>query len=254
MPFIRISSGDMFYSEHGEGLPMIALHAGLGTGMGDFRKYIPMLSSRYRLILPDRIGYGKSSHIDAFREPFFLRQVDDLIEFMAELEIERGVFWGWSDGTVIALNLAVQRPDLVSIIIAQAGHYCPIKETTPLFERFLKPEQLTRREIRSFSRQHGDPYWKTLLQIWADRWLEFNETTEDFYDGRLNEVRCPVIFLISDEDEHVMVWEFEKMHELVKNSKLLILKGATHATHLGKRQKEFSRAMMSFLSMHLGYE
>jgi pimeloyl-ACP methyl ester carboxylesterase len=251
MPIIHIGSGDMFYAEHGEGFPLIALHAGLGSGMGDFRKYIPILSPKYRFILPDRIGYGKSAHVDTFREPFFSRQVDDLIEFMVELDIEKGAFWGWSDGTVMALNLAIRRPELVSLIIAQAGHYCPIKETTPLFERFLEPDKLTEREIRSFSRQHGDSYWKALLRKWAERWLKFNQTTEDFYDGRLNEVRCPVIFLIGDEDEHVMVWEFKRMHEIVKDSELFVLKGAGHATHLGKKQVEFSRAMLSFLSAHL---
>ncbi|MCK4367374.1 MAG: alpha/beta hydrolase, partial [Thermoplasmata archaeon] len=114
MPLIRISTGDTYYTAHGEGHPLIALHAGLGTGVGDFRKYIPLMSARYRFILPDRIGYGRSTHVGSFSEPFFPKQVDDLIEFMDALKIEKAAFWGWSDGTVIALNLAISRPDLVS--------------------------------------------------------------------------------------------------------------------------------------------
>lgn len=167
MPLIQISSGSIFYSEYGEGYPLIALHAGLGTGMGDFRKYIPLLSTKYRFILPDRIGYGRSSHIERFAEPFFQTHVEDLIEFMSKLGIEKAAFWGWSDGTVIALNLAIQRPELVSAIIAEAGHFCPFRETTSLFERFLRSDELTEQEIESFSRQHGDTYWKTLLRVWA---------------------------------------------------------------------------------------
>ncbi len=250
MPLVRISSGDIYYTAHGEGRPLIALHAGLGTGMGDFRKYIPLMSARHRFILPDRIGYGRSTHVENFPEPFFLKQMDDLIEFMDILGIEKTAFWGWSDGTVIALNLALRRPDLVSAIVAEAGHYCPVKETNALFERFLRPDDLTEREIRSFLRQHGDQYWKTLLRIWAERWLAFNRSTDDFYDNRLGETRCPVIFLIGDGDEHVRIWEFEKMHELVEGSELIVLEGAGHAAHLGHSEKAFSRAMSRFLEEH----
>lgn len=251
MPTAEISSGKMFYAEHGEGHPLIALHAGLGSGIGDFRKYIPLLSDKYRLILPDRIGYGKSTHIERFPEPFFAKQTDDIIELMNILGIRKAAFWGWSDGTIIALNLAIHMPRLVSLVVAQAGHFRPVKETNPLFERFLKPDELTEREVSSFSRQHGDPYWKTLVRVWAERWLEFNQTADDFYDGRLREVRCPVMFLIGDEDEYVRVWEFEKMHDLVEDSQLVVFEGAGHATHLGENQEGFLKATVEFLEKHL---
>ncbi|MFQ5909311.1 MAG: alpha/beta fold hydrolase [Thermoplasmata archaeon] len=254
MPVIEIDSGEIHYSEFGEGHPLIALHAGLGTGMGDFRKYIPLLSARYRFILPDRIGYGGSTHVERFPEPFFPKQVDDLIEFMGALNIEKAALWGWSDGTVIALTLAIHRPELVSVIIAEAGHFCPVGETTPLFERYLRPDELTEREIRSFSSQHGDSHWRTLLWVWAERWLEFNQTTDDFYDGRLDEVRCPVIFLIGDGDEHIRVWEFEKMQEQVEGSELIVFKRAGHSPHLGENTEAFSQAMVGFLEKHLGFE
>ncbi|MCK4456035.1 MAG: alpha/beta hydrolase [Thermoplasmata archaeon] len=254
MPLVRISSGDIHYTAHGEGHPLIALHAGLGTGVGDFRKYIPLMSDRYRFILPDRIGYGRSTHVGSFSEPFFPKQVDDLVEFMDALKIEKAAFWGWSDGTVIALNLPISRPDLVSVIVAEAGHYCPVKETNAMFKRLLRPGELTEREIKSFSRQHGDPYWRTLLRVWAERWLEFNRTTDDFYNDRLDEARCPVMFLIGDEDEHVRVWEFEKMHERVESSELIVFKRVGHATHLDPNEKTFSRSVVTFLEKHLGLE
>jgi pimeloyl-ACP methyl ester carboxylesterase len=254
MPLARIGSGEKSYSSHGDGHPLIGLHAGLGTGLGDFRKHISRIPAGFRFVLPDRIGYGKSTHLEAFPEPFFQTQVDNLIEFMDALSIGKAAFWGWSDGTVIALNLAIRRPELVSVIIAEAGHYCPIPETDALFQRFLSPDELTDREKRSFSKQHGDPYWRTLLRIWSERWLEFNKSTDDFYGGRLGEVECPVVYLIGDRDEHVRVWEFEKMHGLVGGSELVVFKGVGHAAHLNGNEMAFSQAMVSFLEKHLRLE
>jgi pimeloyl-ACP methyl ester carboxylesterase len=251
MPLVRIGSGDVNYTSHGEGHSIIALHAGLGSGLGDFRRFIPRIPEGLRLVLPDRIGYGKSTHIETFSEPFFQKQVDDVIEVMDALDIGKAGFWGWSDGTVVALNLAIRHPERVSAIVAEAGHYCPIPETDTLFRRFLSPDELTKRERESFSKQHGDPYWRKLLRIWSERWLEFNQTKGDFYDGRLGEVQCPVIFLIGDSDEHVQVWEFEKMHELVGGSELVVFEGAGHAAHLGGNETAFSRAMFRFLEEHL---
>lgn len=104
----------------GEGPPLVVVH-GLGGAAVNFTLLAPLLARRHRVLIPDLPGHGKT-------EP--LERADDLTAFadhvaaLAELE---GMFpapvVGYSMGGVIALRLAVSRPQSVTglALVAAAG-------------------------------------------------------------------------------------------------------------------------------------
>ena len=60
MPAISLSSGNLHYQDHGQGRPVILLHANPGDSR-DFAAVIPELAQHYRVLAVDWPGYGQSS-------------------------------------------------------------------------------------------------------------------------------------------------------------------------------------------------
>ncbi|RFU82552.1 alpha/beta hydrolase [Streptomyces triticagri] len=98
------------------GPPLVLLHGGfLDHGMW-FRQ-IPVLAERHRVIAPDARGHGRSAHAT---EPF--RFADDLAALLRELRTGPAVLIGVSMGASIAVDLALEHPELVrALVVSGAG-------------------------------------------------------------------------------------------------------------------------------------
>ncbi|WP_327147126.1 alpha/beta fold hydrolase [Nocardia sp. NBC_01329] len=95
----------------GAGRPVVLLHASfLDSSMFDLQ--LPTLSEHHRVIAPDARGHGASANAT---KPF--RQVDDLVALLRHLGVESVVLAGVSMGAMIAIDTAVEHPELVGGLI-----------------------------------------------------------------------------------------------------------------------------------------
>ncbi|MFF8784427.1 alpha/beta fold hydrolase [Streptomyces sp. NPDC015125] len=103
--------GRLAYRDVGAGRPLVLLHGGfLDHGMWDDQ--IPVLAPDYRVIAPDARGHGGSSNAS---KPF--RQADDLAALLRHLDVGPAVLVGLSMGGGIAVDTALEHPDLVSALV-----------------------------------------------------------------------------------------------------------------------------------------
>ncbi|MGW6495130.1 alpha/beta fold hydrolase [Nonomuraea angiospora] len=107
---------DLFWLDTGAGRPLVLLHGGfLDHGMWDDQ--IPRFASRYRVIAPDARGHGRSANAT---EPY--RLADDLAALLRHLDTGPAVLAGVSMGASIAVDTALEHPDLVAaIVVSGAG-------------------------------------------------------------------------------------------------------------------------------------
>lgn len=105
---MEINPVDLYYEEHGQGIPVIFLH-GFPFDHSIWEPLVPMLRDRARLILPDLRGFGRSPVTD---ETYTMRlQAEDIARLMDRLEIEKGVLVGHSMGGYISLAFAQAYPN-----------------------------------------------------------------------------------------------------------------------------------------------
>ena len=107
----------------GNGPAVLLLHGQPGTA-GDWKWVAPRLSDRYRVVVPDRPGYGQTGGVATG----FHGNARAAIELLDHLGIERAVLVGhsWAGGAVLAA--AAAWPDRVSgmVLVSSVGPGEPI--------------------------------------------------------------------------------------------------------------------------------
>nr|WP_197696464.1 alpha/beta fold hydrolase [Nocardia terpenica] len=111
---VRVGGREIFVGEAGAGPAVVLLHGGGpgATGLSNYSRNIETLAQRFRVIVPDVPGYGKSSKWVDPSDPFghLGGAVGGLLD---ELGIDSAHLVGNSYGGAAALRLAMDRPEKV---------------------------------------------------------------------------------------------------------------------------------------------
>lgn len=121
----------LYYEEKGTKEPFILLH-GNGEDGSYFKHQTDFFYDRYKVIALDTRGHGKSPR---GTKPFTIKQFAcDLYDFMTGLDISDAVILGFSDGANIAMEFAINHPDMVKALILNGGNLNPkgVKRTTQI--------------------------------------------------------------------------------------------------------------------------
>jgi pimeloyl-ACP methyl ester carboxylesterase len=157
---------------------------------------------------------------------------------MDVLGIERPWLWGHSDGAVIALWFAIMAPDRVRGVIAEATHFWRRKPASRTFFETMRdaPDDLAERVGPVLQGEHGDR-WRALLALNGRAWLriadEASTADADLYDGRLVEVRTPVLLIHGAKDPRTEPGELTALESALPAgvARLCLLADAGHSPH-----------------------
>lgn len=118
MPFLTTNGARLHYLVKGEGPPLLMI-AGLASDSASWAPVIERLSARYKTIIPDNRGVGRTQSDGPIALNDF---VDDLIALLDHLSIRRTHICGHSMGGAIAMGIASQWPGRVAdMVLAAAG-------------------------------------------------------------------------------------------------------------------------------------
>jgi pimeloyl-ACP methyl ester carboxylesterase len=123
MAFFDANGARLFYTDDGDGPPMVLVH-GFSCDSHDWSWQIPHFSSSRRLIVVDLRGHGRSSAPDDGYGVASL--ASDVIALLDHVACGPTVAMGHSLGGAIVTSIAVERPDLVAAVVAvDPGHLLP---------------------------------------------------------------------------------------------------------------------------------
>ena len=112
----------IWYAEFGKGEPVILLHGGLANS-NYWGLQVPALEKRYRVIVMDSRGHGRSTRND---QPYgYDLMASDVVALMDYLKIKRAAIVGWSDGAILGLDIAIHHPDRLTKLFAFAANSDP---------------------------------------------------------------------------------------------------------------------------------
>jgi 4,5:9,10-diseco-3-hydroxy-5,9,17-trioxoandrosta-1(10),2-diene-4-oate hydrolase len=115
---VRVGARDIAVTERGTGDAVLLLHGGGpgATGMSNYARNVDALAKRFRVVVPDLPGYGRSSkHVDQ-ADPFgdLSAAVCGLLDALC---IDRAHIVGNSYGGAAALRLALDRADRIARMV-----------------------------------------------------------------------------------------------------------------------------------------
>lgn len=202
--YVTIRGTKIYYEEDGKGIPLVLLSGGgINRSVRDFDKCIPKLSSKFRVILPDSPGQGKSEQPDTLTYEIL---TDFFSQFIDSLHLDSVYVMGWSDGGIAALLLAERKSDQVKKIIA-VGANSGLKGALPagIDVSLVQPQPL---EVWAKNNKHAiDDYDKDLKRDWRNMMNSFNRMwyQEMYFDESiLTRIKIPVMIAQGDNDDIIV--------------------------------------------------
>jgi aminoacrylate hydrolase len=256
-----IGDAELYTETHGSGEPLL-LVAGLGGSAKFWSAQVAPLARRFRVVLHDHRGVGRSSPARIVTSASEL--ADDLLRLMDALQIESAHLVGHSTGGAIGQHIALRAPARLRSLTLSASWAGP----TPLFVQTFS----TRRDVLVNSGPLNYLVVGTLLSTPA-WWLgeRYRSTPEYFRDrleqfpgletelGRLNavmthdlrhrlaEIRTPTFVLCARDDQLTPPTMSEELAERIPGAKLCVLREGGHFCPMTATE-EYNSRLLEFLS------
>jgi len=182
-----------------QGLPVIFLHGGPGAGLSSYhRRFFD--PKRYRIVLFDQRGAGRSTPPAELRDNTTWHLVDDIERIRAHLGIEQWVAFGGSWGSTLALAYAQAHPQRVLGLVLR-GIFLGRPEELRWFNeidggaRFIFPERWERylAYIPEDERDNlVEAYWRRLDHADPQVRLEAAQAWSDYEGGSTTLIHDPI--------------------------------------------------------------
>lgn len=118
---INVNDINLYYEIYGKGTPIILVH-GNGETHQIFDVLIDKLKDNYTVYAVDSRCHGKSEKTEKIS---YELMAQDMIEFIKKLKINKPIFYGFSDGGIIGLLIAIKEPKLLSKLIVSGANLNP---------------------------------------------------------------------------------------------------------------------------------
>ncbi len=257
----------MFYETHGAGEPLILI-PGFASGAWTWFGQIEDLAESFQVVTFDPRGIGKSKIRKNERQNLSTKTfVEDVLQILDKLEIEKANILGASFGGFVAQEFALSFPErLDKLILActSSGGRHHVKPDIEILRSFTPDPNLSLGErIRKFFRpaftgefhaEHGEEVEKVC------RLREENEVSEATYsaqlqtafsfdaENKLNEIKHETLVITGDRDKVVPMQNSVHLTEKLPNAKLEIIKNGSHMIFV-ENAREFNRTVIEFLEI-----
>ncbi|MBD0370105.1 MAG: alpha/beta hydrolase [Pyrinomonadaceae bacterium] len=258
---VRIYGQKIRYVEAGAGEQVVILLHGLGGNSSNWTLNINPLAAKYRVIVPDQIGFGQSD------KPLINYRVGTYVDFLdrlySELKIERATLVGNSMGGWIAALYAIAHPERVErLVLVDAAGFAPPKDFDMKQLAILNPS--TREEMKAlialafynkqlYASDEAIDFALTQRMAAGDGYtiqslMESVARREDMVDGRLSAIKQPTLLIWGRQDGLTPLAEFgERFKREIAGAELIIFDQCGHVPMVEKAA-EFNAALLKFLA------
>ena len=218
----------MYYEDYGAGRPIVLLHGGGSTAQTSFGALIPSLARHHRVIAPEQQAHGHTPDID--RPLTFAQEADDTAALLERLGVHDADVIAFSNGTVVAMELAIRHPQLVHELVLCSPFYArgglPAAMWAGMDHATMTNLPPTLRA--AFEAAQPDP---AMRQRMFDRQVSLMRSFEDIPEAALQAITAPALVLVGEHD--VMPVDHAASLAHLLRGQLVVFPGAGHGTYLG---------------------
>ena len=256
----RCNDINVSWSEAGRGTPLVLIH-GLADDHRAWRRALPDLMLRHRVILYDLRGHGETTLGEADGT---LRQLgEDLVALLDGLDIEQPDVAGFSLGGTIAMRIAIDHPHRVNRLVLVATSSRVGRSAADWYRE--RAAMVERRDLQlrdTLDRDTADVYAQSSGELdegllirrqstgdprgYANACAAMAALNAAPLDPELDRISSPTLIVASDLDQHCPPKAAAIIAAGVSGSRLEIIAGAGHAIPVEK-PRELAVLINSFL-------
>lgn len=223
--YAQTSDAKIYYEVYGKGEPILILHGGgVGTPY-EMGKILDVLQENHKIIVMSTRGHGRS---EIGHSPLTYKQkADDAIAVLNSVGEKSVQIIGFSDGAYTAYEIAALYPERVERIAAigagtlKAGFFpdkMSLEDLAKIDEKFIDEQKKIRPESER---------WQEFCNDYMKFWHNMSVGEETF-----SKIKCPVLLIVGDEDDHAPVITVLQAHQMIENSRLCVIPKAWHAAFI----------------------
>jgi pimeloyl-ACP methyl ester carboxylesterase len=218
--YVQLGAVRTWYDEHGEGEPLVLLHGGL-VDARFFEPNLPALAEHFHVYTPERRGHGHTPDVEG---PItYQLMTEDTIAFLETVVRQPADLVGHSDGAVVAMLVAIQRPELVKRLVMISGGFNKSGDAAPDTE--WNVDQIA--EFLGPAYGEVSPDGIGHFKVVATKIGEMAAVEPNLQASELAKVTQRSLLMFSDDDlvtpQHMI-----DMYAALPNAELAIVPGTSH--------------------------
>lgn len=216
--YVEINGAKIYYEEYGKGEPLLLIH-GNGSSIKWMGNQIDYFKNRYRVIIADNRGQGKSElKTDSLTYVQIAKDWDGLVK---HLKLDSLSIIGWSDGGIIALKMGISTKSKIKKIVAMGANLRPDSTAVHSWaiNNVMKEREIVQSKIQEKDTTQNWNLHKQLLGLLGE---QPNIPASD-----LSKIKAQVLIIAGDEDiirgNHSI-----EIYRNIREAQLCIMPGETH--------------------------
>ncbi len=247
MAFFEYEGNQVFYEELGSGKPLLLLH-GNAVSSKLFNDYREFLAEKFRVIMLDFPGLGRSSRLITFRDDFWLYNAKVSFQLMDMLGYDKFDIIGTSGGAITGLNMCVLQPERIGKIIADSffGDSLSFEDAEYLVNKRQKSKN-NFMTVQYWKFHNGDD-WEGVIDNDCDLMLNFTSKNLPAIYGDLSKISAETLFVATSTDELLpnILSRLDELAEKIPNVKKKYYDYGRH-TFMITEKEEFRKIIHEFL-------
>lgn len=200
MSYFYYESKKIYYTETGCGKPVLFLHGNTASSRM-FEPLQPLYADRFHVILMDFLGHGKSEGLEKFPADLWLEESRQVVALLEHLNLGRVSLAGTSGGAWVAINAALERPDLVEKVVADSFDGRTLGDD---FEENLLQERENAKKDEmgaGFYQWCQGEDWESVVDMDTEALIQCAREKLPLFTKPLYELQVPLLLLGSAGDE-----------------------------------------------------
>ena len=249
MPYFEYRDKSIFYQEYGQGDPVVFLHGNTASSKM-FELLMPLYAERFRCILIDFLGNGRSERVESFSPDMWYDEALQTVTLIERLNCGKVALIGTSGGAWAAVNAALECPELVRAVIADSFDGRSLNDNFAanlLSEREKAKADLQAR--RFYEWQQGAD-WERVVDLDTEALLKCAEEKRPLFHKPPTELGVPILLMGGKDDEMCrsdLEQEYREMARLIPNAAVHIFERGGHPAILSNVE-EAAEAITEFIA------